>query len=592
MKFNFFLKTFIAVIIIVLVVSCDKDINEIGSGIAGNDHYGMDVAYSNVTAYNQNIGPVQTNNLSVNQLGYYNNPVFGKTKASFVTQLALASENPTFFGDPNETDVTSPNYIKIDSVYLYVPYFSSFVSTDTDSGNSTYTLDSLKGSGKIKLSVYESTKFLETLDPSTGFQQEQKYYSNQQPDFDANHGSIRLNNDDKNIFDHTAVADNSQNDEFTFSEKQIKFYKKIDANTPGYTDVAERKAPGMFLNLDKDFFKTKIFQAPTGKLFNNNVFKNYFRGLYFKVENAASSPNQGTLAMMNFSSGNITIIYHERASLADATNTRKTLQLNLSGNTVNLLNNENTFPGYVTPNPVTGDRNLFLKGGDGSMAVIDLFDKTDNIGYDSTDGHLINSPNGVSDELDNLRYPAGGKQKWLINEANLTFYIAKSTMANTIEPNRILLYDLKNNRPLLDYYTDYSSGIIPKFNKFIHGGILSDQNGKIVNAKIGEKGTTYKVNITNHIRSLIKYGGIGVTKDSTNVRLGLVVTENIANAYNYNLNSPFTSGTGSNLFQTKYIPMMSTTNPLGTVLYGSNIPAGDPDYNKRLKLEIYYTKPD
>jgi D-alanyl-lipoteichoic acid acyltransferase DltB (MBOAT superfamily) len=26
-------------------------------------------------------------------------------------------------------------------------------------------------------------------------------------------------------------------------------------------------------------------------------------------------------------------------------------------------------------------------------------------------------------------------------------------MANTIEPNRILLYDLKNNRPLLDYYT-------------------------------------------------------------------------------------------------------------------------------------------
>ena len=38
--------------------------------------------------------------------------------------------------------------------------------------------------------------------------------------------------------------------------------------------------------------------------------------------------------------------------------------------------------------------------------------------------------------------------------------------------------------------------------------------------------------------------------------------------------------------------MMSTANPLGTVLYGSNIPAGDPDYNKRLKLEIYYTKPD
>ena len=42
-----------------------------------------------------------------------------------------------------------------------------------------------------------------------------------------------------------------------YSCKMVKFYKKIDANTPGYTDVAERIAPGMFLNLDKDFFKTQ-----------------------------------------------------------------------------------------------------------------------------------------------------------------------------------------------------------------------------------------------------------------------------------------------------------------------------------------------
>ena len=576
MKFNFFIKTFIALFVVALIVSCDKDINEIGTGIIGNEHYGMDVAYSDVIAYNQNLGPVQTNNLTVNQFGYYNNSVFGKTKASFVTQVALASENPTFYAPV------------IDSVYLYVPYFSTFVSTDTDTGNSTYTLDSLKGSGKIKLSVYESTKFLENLDPTTGFQQQQKYYSNQQADFDTNNGGFKLNNDNKSIYDHT-VVDNSQNDQFAFSEKQIKFFKKNSDGTPGYTNVAERKAPGMFLNLDKDFFKTKILQAPSGKLFNNNIFKTYFKGLYFKVENTIDSPNQGTLAMMNFTSGVITIVYHDKVSSTDTADPiRKTLLLNLSGNSVNLLDNENTFPGYVTPNSVMGDRNLFLKGGDGSMAIIDLFSKTDNIGYDSSDGHLINAPNGVSDELDNLRNPVGGKQKWLINEANLTFYIAKSTMANTIEPNRIFLYDLNNNRPIIDYYSDYTSGINSKFNKTIHGGILTDQNGKIVNAKVGEKGTTYKINITNHIRSLIKYGGIGVTKDSTNVRLGLVVTENINSAYNYYLKTPFTSGTKT----TKYIPMMSVVNPLGTVLYGNNIPAGDPDYDKRLKLEIYYTKPD
>jgi hypothetical protein len=580
MKFNFLFKSFFSLFLIVLVISCDKDINEIGSGIVGDEHYGMDVAYSNVTAYNQILGPVQTNNLNINQFGYYNSPVFGKTTASFVSQVTMAVENPTFYAPV------------IDSVYLYVPYFSKFVSTD-DSGNNTYTLDSLKGSGKIKLSVYESTKFLENLDPTTGFQQPQKYYSNQQSDFDANNGGVLLNNDNKSVFDHT-VVDNSQNEKFVFSEKQIKFYKKNSDGTPGYTTVSERKAPGMLLNLDKGFFTSKILQAPAGKLYNNNTFKTYFKGLYFKVENAVDSPNQGTLAMMNFTSGVITIVYHDKVSATDtAAPVRKTMNLNLAGNCVNLLNNENTFPGFVTPNPTTGDRNLFLKGGDGSMAIIDLFDKTDNISYDKTDGHLINSPNGVSDELDNLRNPAGGKQKWLINEANLTFFINKNAMANAIEPNRIFLYDLTNKRPLVDYYSDYTTSYInTKYNKQNFGGVLSTEAGKIVNAKSNERGTFYKVNITNHLRNLIKYGGKGVTKDSANVRLGLVVSENINVASNFYLKNPFSSGTGTNLFQSKYIPAMSIANPLGTILYGSNIPAGDSDYDKRIKLQIYYTKPD
>jgi hypothetical protein len=591
MKFNFFLKTFLAFFIIVLVASCDKDINEIGSGIVGNEHFGMDVANRDVVAYSQNLGPVQTNNLTINQLGCYNNPVFGKTKASFVTQVALASANPKFYGDPNETNTVSPNYIKIDSVYLYVPYFSTFESTD-DTGDSTYALDSLKGSDKIKLSVYESTKSLETLDPTTGFQQQQKYYSNQQPEFDANHGTIKLNNDDKNIDPKITTVDNSQNDEFVFSKKQIKFYKNNADGTPGTTDVAERKAPGMFLNLDKVFFKNKIVKASTANLYNNDAFKLHFKGLYFKAENASSAPNGSSLAMMNFSSGVITIVYKEKTSDTDVAIIRKTLKINLSGNTVNLLNNENTFPGYVTPNPATGDRNLFLKGGDGSMAVIDLFKQVDNYRYDKVTGVKSYVPNNIPDELDDLRFPEPGQQKWLINEANLTFFIAKSTMANAPEPNRIFLYDLNNKRPLIDYYADYSTASIYKYSKFIHGGILLDQNGKIVNAKIGEKGTTYKVNITNHIRNLIKYGGVGVTKDSTNVRLGLVVTENFSNAFNAYLNSPFTSGSGTNSVLSKYIPVMSVVNPLGTVLYGSNIPVGDPDYNKRIKLEIFYTKPD
>ena len=54
----------------------------------------------------------------------------------------------------------------------------------------------------------------------------------------------------------------------------------------------------MRLNLNKSFFKTKIIHAPSGKLATDDVFKEYFRGLYFKVEKSGSSA--GNLAMLNF----------------------------------------------------------------------------------------------------------------------------------------------------------------------------------------------------------------------------------------------------------------------------------------------------
>jgi hypothetical protein len=59
---------------------------------------------------------------------------------------------------------------------------------------------------------------------------------------------------------------------------------------------------------------------------------------------------------------------------------------------------------------------------------------------------------------------------------------------------------------------------IPK-DKIIFDGNL------ITNATT--KGTSYKIRITNHIRNLIKF------KDSTNIKLGLVVTEDINNPISY-----------------------------------------------------------
>lgn len=566
MQNNSFFKYILFLGIITLFASCDKDFNEIGADIVGDDHFGLikDDTKS-VTAYNQGLGPVESTNLPINPLGIYNNGVFGVTNANFATQLEFptAEVNPTI--DPALHPV-------IESVILTIPYFSTKTDTDED-GDGTYELDSIYGAltSKMKLGVYESKYYMRDFDPATGFQERQKYYTNQNGDFDLVKGAL-LNNDPLE----------EQNNKFVFSPNEYR--EIIPGEDEDDADVTVRTAPGMRLNLDKTFFKTKIIEAPAGKLVNNNVFKDYFRGLYFKVENTGDA---GSLALLNFKQGKITIKYKQDVSLTDpseANRVKKTITLNMTGNTVTLLENTPN-PTYTTAlagaNQTLGDEKLFIKGGEGAMTVINLFGTLDVRGFDS-EGNPTTVPNGVPDELDDLRNPEGG-EKLLINEANLVFNIDQTAMNGTTEPNRIYLYDLNNNRPLLDYYFDTTVGANAKLNKYVHGGIIQTEG--ISPNKIGVK---YKIRITNYLRNLLK------NSDSTNVKLGLVVTENIGLITNVKLKTPFVvrqipaaDGTSRD-FTVKWAPVSNVFNPLGTVLFG-NIPSTE---NKRLKLEIYYTKPN
>lgn len=543
MKFNFLFKSLLLSLFAIFVISCDKDFNEIGTDIIGEDHYNFDkYSEASVVAYNQKVDVVQTNNLPVNALGYYNNPVFGKTKASFVTQVELVGADPKFF---------NPAAVEIDSVYLYVPYFIDSKKTvrDSETGDSTYELDSIQGgTKKIKLSLHESGYYLRDFDASSGLQQPQRYYSNQTSEFTAAIVNNSVLND--NILNDE--DDVTQNEEFVFSNKEIKLTYVKD----GETKVKQRLAPGMFLNLNKQFFKNKIANAPAGKLLNNNVFKNYFKGIYFKVDAATTDPDGGSMAMMDFSKGEITIVYRDETSSTNTTRIRKTLILKTLGNSVNLFeNDDNTayLSNIAAANPTLGDEKLYLKGQQGAMAVISLFGEA-------------NSITGKFPELEALK-----TNGWLINEANLTFYIDKDAMGTAPEPNRIYLYDINNRRPLLDYFDDTTLGVTEKFNKRIHGGIIEVDDAQ------NPRGVKYKVKLTRHIRNLIN-------NDSTNVKLGLVVTENIGNVSTARLKTPVSP-------RLDRVPFSSVINPLGTVIYGSKVSPNVPEA-KRMKLEIFYTKPE
>lgn len=533
---------------VLLLVSCDKDYNEFGSNIVGDDHFGFE-RYTDATvkAYNQKLGPIAANNLPINPLGFYDNPAFGTTQANFVTQVELPSSVPTFNNtDPEDYDVLPT---AIDSVVMNIPYYSTFVDEDDD-GVKTYELDSIYGvnESKFRLEVYQSNYYLRDLDPDQSLTAQQLFYTDKDVEIDNNKIPVLLNNAPTTGNN----ADGHENSQFYFDKREHKTTALNEDGDP----VDTRSVPSMRLHLDTTVFTNLILNAPSGQLANNSVFKNYFRGLYFKT---ISLGNPGNMAMINFKGGTITIYYNEDKVKTTTPlvyeRVNKTMVLTLGGNAVSLQNNTNENANYLTATNNTTDEasTLYLKGGQGSMAVIDVF------GPDADN-------NGIADEIEMMK--ANG---WLINEANLTFYIDRTAMSDTriAEPNRIFLYDLNNKKPLVDYSFDYTSNsAYPKFGKYVHGGIIEKED--VDNGR----GIKYRIRITNHLRNLIN-------KDSTNVRLGLAVTESINNIGFSKLKTANTNSNGA--------PTMSVLNPLGTILYGSSPLVPD---DKRLKIEIYYTKPD
>jgi len=555
------LKSLLAVIVTIMFASCDKEFNDIGTDVIGDNHFDFDRDISTtVVAFNQATGFLQTNNstltatsnLSVNPIGFYDNAVFGKTKANFVTEVQFATISPTFGAN-----------LVIDSVYLSVPYFSKKGAPNA-SGESIYTLDSVYSSegAKIKLSVYESGYLISDLDPATNSQEQMKYFSDDQSFANNKRGAAADGTSIANGERLNNATDPSQNDQFVFSAAEI-VTKTVNDN--GDTTLM-RTGPAMRLKLNNAFFKKKIIEASADKLNNATTFKNYFRGLFFEVEAVTGN----SLAMMNFVQGKITIYYKEDKITTPATGppvtTRvgKTFDITLSGNRVSLLeqtgngtvNNTNYLAAIASgaANPVLGDTRLYVKGGQGAMAIIDLFGRN-------------NMGDGNTAELQAIK-----DKGWLINEANLTFYIDSDVMQNSPEPQRIYLYDLTNKRPLQDYLTDGTTSPNAKLNKNLFGGII--QKEKV----IGGRGIKYKIRITNHIRNIIRL-------DSTNVRLGLVITESINDTRNAKLKTPVTTSSVT----LDRVPVASVLNPFGTVLWGNTTEVPE---DKKLILEIYYTKPN
>jgi hypothetical protein len=272
--------------------------------------------------------------------------------------------------------------------------------------------------------------------------------------------------------------------------------------------------------------------------------------LYLKAE---AIDGKGFMSTFNLSAETAGVLLYytttvENASGEDVEN-QSVYKLAFGGNSVNVYDNDFQVDLSIQ-DMENGEEKLYLKGGQGSVAVIELFRGPDSDG------------DGISDLLEELR-----EKNWLINEANLIFYVDENLVAeNEKQPERLFIYNLKDNRVLVDYEFDYSLDENDPLNsRTIHlGRLQTDENGN----------RYYKIRLTGHLRNLLSF-------DSTNVKLGLGVSSNV--------NFPaFVRLKDAEEETVSAIPATSVTTPEGTVLYGN----AATDENKKLQLKIYFTKPE
>ena len=596
---NFYFTLFISLVFI----SCNKDYKTVGLNLIDNNTFRTNLEEIPLSVKMRNIPPYVSNVVQTFQIGEYNDNIYGSSKVSFLSQVNFEDPN-LVFGDYAQSNEDNPdgNISRIQenetikNVFLDIPFFTNIDDDDNDgviniydvdstdpysdsdgdgvsdadesnlgqnpldqdtdgdgildgedtesinphAGRTLYELDSLIGNPEatFKLKVSELDYFLRPYDPDSNFEKFQKYYSN---------NTLPENFSGYTLFDSEVKIDSNE----------LVFYNEDDPETEEEDEsevVKERLSPRIRVDLDHDFFQTKFLDIEGSQEISNlDNFKLYFKGLVLEAYDF-SDP---LLMILNFNEAEIKVVYEYQKynkqdtpddTSDDTVDTEEAdFLFKLNGIKLNSFKHD-AYPGYVysaIADTITNPERVYLKGGQGIMAEIELF-KDDN---------------GV-DVLEEIR-----SKEWLVNEANISIYIDKEMLSSSggiIEPSRLYLYDLVNKAPIIDYFVDNSAGQKSYQNKVIHGGIIELDDDK--------NGLMYKIRISEHIKNVVR-------KDSTNVKLGLVVSSDINNTINIEVKDSE---------YMLFTPLSSAINPLGTVLIGPS-PSAE-NFEKRMKLNLFYTE--
>lgn len=324
-------------------------------------------------------------------LGNLNDPVFGKSQASFCTQVNLPSSNITF-----------PEDLTVDSLVLSLVVKGYY-------GNEKYI-------NNLDIRVYEINDLLYP---------DSSYYSFQ-----------------------------------TIDKKALIGSKTCIPNLEDSVSVDGTKLPPHIrIPLDNNLAKRFVEDAANGKLTNNSVFTEYFRGILVE---AIPTNIGGSIYYFDLisSASKLTLYYHTPQQSANFS-----FLINDKCARFNMFNHDYS---YATPelqqqfaNPGQASEKLFLQSRAGTKINI----------FFPTIQNLINP------------YPV------LVNKAELVFKVDLSDISNNIYPIPVRL-------TLVKYKDDGTYTFIP------------DQTSSFFGGTYNSSGKEFVFNITQYIQSLLKEDAI------------------------------------------------------------------------------------
>lgn len=501
------------------ILSCETDIENLGTNIVENGIFDTQKYDSELKAYNQNILKNRAKGLGQYLLGVYSNEEFGKLEASIVTQLSSPSGFTDFGIDP-----------VIDTVILSIPYQATNLAA---SGvDPEYQLDSIIGNQDVKfnLNVYELTTYLNTLDPADP-EMELDYFTDET--YTYNTTALYSSNGLTNMFIP------NPNDTVLYVERPEVILDFATMVHDRDTIKNPNASPVIKLPLDEDFF-TNNFLPSADIIETNATFVEFFNGLYIEATQDADS--KSSLMSLDLTSANVTMYYTNSVVTDETVNgvdlngdgnitatasvrTKQSATFSFSGITTNTYVRDYTFsnakPFLDNPNTFSGDERLYLQGAAGSFALIDLF---------------------TSDDIEDLR-----NNNWLINEANLTFYVDQDS-DTSIAPEQLFVYNYEDNEQITDMLTEGPTE---------YGGLLERDED--------EKPLLYTINITDYISNILK-------------PTDPIEPSQLAVRVNNTSDIP----TGITDIEIKDF----SWTPKGVVIHGNQ----STDIDKRVKLEITYTE--